>query len=164
MALRSDFHADFWVNKILQNPIENPPSNRSTVSVGSQSKEGGSCGAFIKWHRLSALLVKGFLRMWRNVAFLLFQFLIPTVQVTLFCLAIGRSPAGMTLAVVNEELADGAAGCTNFTTGCLLGEKGGFFDDWDYAETHKANLSCRYLSYIDEDVIKPVYFDGENEK
>ena len=134
-------------------------SNRSTAS---NAKDRGS-SAFIKWHRLSALLVKGFIRMWRNLAFLLFQFFIPTLQVTLFCLAIGRNPAGMTVAVVNDEIENGTS-CTNYTMGCLLGEKEGFglFNDWNYAETHKANLSCRYLSYIEEDIIRPVYFDGKN--
>ena len=137
-------------------------SAMSTRSTASNSKSGGSSAAFIKWHRLSALLVKGFIRMWRNIAFLLFQFLIPTLQVTLFCLAIGRNPAGMTVAVVNDELGNGSA-CTNYTTGCLLGEKEGFglFNDWNYAETHKANLSCRYLSYLEEDIMSPVYFDGK---
>ena len=142
----------------LKDRKQSAVSNRST---SSNSKTGGS-SAFIKWHRLSALLVKGFIRMWRNIAFLLFQFLIPTLQVTLFCLAIGRNPAGMTMAVVNDELENGTS-CTNYTMGCLLGEKEGFglFNDWNYAETHKANLSCRYLSYIDEDIMRPVYFDGK---
>ena len=137
-------------------------SNRSTIS---NAKSRGSSSAFIKWHRLSALLVKGFIRMWRNIAFLLFQFLIPTLQVTLFCLAIGRNPAGMTVAIVNDELENGTA-CTNYTMGCLLGEKEGYglFNDWNYANTHKANLSCRYLSYLEEDVIRPVYFDGKKFK
>ena len=137
-------------------------SNRSTIS---NAKSRGSSSAFIKWHRLSALLVKGFIRMWRNIAFLLFQFLIPTLQVPLFCLAIGRNPAGMTVAIVNDELENGTA-CTNYTMGCLLGEKEGYglFNDWNYANTHKANLSCRYLSYLEEDVIRPVYFDGKKFK
>ena len=136
-------------------------SNRSNVS---NAKSGKGSNTFVKWHRLSALLVKGFIRMWRNLAFLLFQFFIPTLQVTLFCLAIGRNPSGMTVAVVNDELGNGTA-CTNFTMGCLLGEKEsdlwGEDTGWNFAETHKANLSCRYLSYIEADVMKPVYFDGE---
>ena len=34
---------------------------------------------------------------------LLFVFLLPAIQVVFFCIAIGRDPSGMTLAVVNDE-------------------------------------------------------------
>ena len=39
------------------------------------------CYDLFKWTRLKALLVKNFIRMWRNLGFLVFQFIIPTVQV-----------------------------------------------------------------------------------
>ena len=51
-----------------------------------------NCTSFLSSHRLRALLVKNFIRMWRNLGFLIFQFVIPTVQVALFCMAIGRDP------------------------------------------------------------------------
>ena len=79
---------------------------------------GGICYNLLQWSRLKALLVKNFIRMWRNLGFLVFQFIIPTVQVSLFCLAIGRDPKGMTVAVVNEEV--GGGGCISWSDGCLL--------------------------------------------
>ena len=39
------------------------------------------CQSAFRWDRLAALLVKNFIRMWRNLGFLVFQFIIPTVQV-----------------------------------------------------------------------------------
>ena len=61
-------------------------------------------------------------------------------QVSLFCLAIGRDPKGMTIAVVNEEMA--GSGCGAWSDGCLItsGMKEldmdeDWEDDWDIEET-----------------------------
>ena len=97
------------------------------------------CYDLLKWTRFKALLVKNFIRMWRNLGFLVFQFIIPTVQVSLFCLAIGRDPKGMTVAVVNEEV---AGGCVSWSEGCLLASQDLDFNsgddegwtDWDVTE------------------------------
>ena len=67
------------------------------------------------------------------------SFIIPTVQVSLFCLAIGRDPKGMTVAVVNEEV---AGGCVSWSEGCLLASQDLDFNsgddegwtDWDVTE------------------------------
>lgn len=42
--------------------------------------------------------------MWRNVGVMLFIFVLPVMQVILFCLAIGRNPTGLRLAIVNKEM------------------------------------------------------------
>ena len=42
--------------------------------------------------------------MWRNVGVMLFIFALPVMQVILFCLAIGRDPTGLNLAIVNHEM------------------------------------------------------------
>ena len=47
-----------------------------------QCHQESMCYDLLKWWRLRALLVKNFIRMWRNLGFLVFQFLIPTVQVS----------------------------------------------------------------------------------
>lgn len=62
--------------------------------------------------KIRALLQKNFLRMWRNVGVMLFIFVLPVMQVILFCLAIGRNPTGLRLAVVNKEM--------NNTVSCFL--------------------------------------------
>lgn len=56
--------------------------------------------------KIRALLQKNFLRMWRNVGVMLFIFVLPVMQVILFCLAIGRDPTGLRLAISNMEMND----------------------------------------------------------
>lgn len=56
--------------------------------------------------KIRALLQKNFLRMWRNVGVMLFIFALPVMQVILFCLAIGRDPTGLKIAIANGEMND----------------------------------------------------------
>ena len=107
------------VTEELSKPIKDEQTNnrselRQNFPVASGSEV---CYDLLQWTRLKALLVKNFIRMWRNLGFLVFQFIIPTVQVSLFCLAIGREPRGMTVAVVNEEV---GGPCLSWSDGCLL--------------------------------------------
>ncbi len=139
------------------------PSKRKT----SSSSSSRLC-SFLTGHRLTALLAKNFIRMWRNIGFLLFQFILPTVQVALFCLAIGRDLRGLTMAVVNDDVP--ALGCSpsDHTSGCILGNRGqdDFFVEggaFDFDEAHKRNLSCRFLSHVDPKVIKPAYYSDLDE-
>jgi hypothetical protein len=57
------------------------------------------------------------------------------MQVILFCLAIGRDPIGLHLAVVNHELNHSGANC-EFNDACSF-----------------KMLSCRYLQNLDNDTI-----------
>ena len=151
------------VKDALLTDVSIPPVSKVTPNQRETSKsqynDQDHCCTLLQCHRLSALLLKNFTRMWRNLGFLFFQFIIPTFQVALFCLAIGREPKGMSLAVVNEDIP--TMQCQDSTLGCILGARDTFFtDNFDYNETHKANLSCRFLSYVNEDIIKPVYFSS----
>ena len=76
---------------------------------------------------------------------------------TLFCLAIGRDPTDLTMAVVNEENFDQ---CAHFTNGCILGNRDDFMGSYDGSKAHLANLSCRFLSYIDPTFVRPVYIQS----
>ncbi|XP_031785392.1 ABC transporter G family member 23 isoform X1 [Nasonia vitripennis] len=95
--------------------------------------------------KIRALLQKNFLRMWRNVGVMLFIFALPVMQVILFCLAIGRDPTGLKLAIVNHEM--------NWENkSCPVSE--------DCTFTY---LSCRYLKFLDnETMIKEYYPDPES--
>ncbi|EEB10801.1 ABC transporter, putative [Pediculus humanus corporis] len=90
--------------------------------------------------KIRALLQKNFLRMWRNVGVMLFIFALPVMQVILFCLAIGRDPTGLKLAIVNHEMDYSTMECP-FSKNCSF-----------------ANLSCRYLSHLNNTIIKE-YFE-----
>jgi len=61
---------------------------------------------------------------------MLFIFALPVMQVILFCLAIGRDPVGLHLAVVNHELNQSGSNC-EFNDGCSF-----------------KMLSCRYLQNL----------------
>ncbi|XP_043272865.1 ABC transporter G family member 20 isoform X2 [Venturia canescens] len=95
--------------------------------------------------KIKALLQKNFLRMWRNVGVMLFIFALPVMQVILFCLAIGRDPTGLKLAIVNHEMNWENKSCP-IAEGC-----------------HLTHLSCRYLKFLDnETMIKEYYEDPES--
>ena len=120
------------------------------VSKNFQIANGSEvCYNLLQWSRLKALLVKNFIRMWRNLGFLVFQFIIPTVQVSLFCLAIGREPKGMSVAVVNEEV--GAGGCLSWSEGCLLDSQDLSFqeeeeDEWPEWDVSEPDLHLSQVS------------------
>lgn len=90
--------------------------------------------------KMRALLQKNFLRMWRNVGVMLFIFALPVMQVILFCLAIGRDPTGLRLAIVNHELNQSGQQC-EYSSGCSF-----------------RMLSCRYLQNLNnESIVKVPY-------
>jgi hypothetical protein len=68
-----------------------------------------------------------------------FVFLMPGLQSTLFCLAIGRDPTGLKMAVVNEELDPSVGRVCNYTTDCTY-----------------SMFSCRYLRFLDNTTIVQV--------
>ena len=71
----------------------------------------------------------------------LFIFLLPAAQAILFCLAIGRDPTFLKMAVVNDELDPSQGRVCNYTTDCTY-----------------SMLSCRYLRFIDNATIVQVIF------
>ncbi len=75
----------------------------------------------------------------------------------LFCLAIGRDPRGMTVAVVNEDVGPSMVclpGNQSYTDGCILGSKKELLgeDVFDFSDEHKRNLSCRFMAHLDPEV------------
>lgn len=93
--------------------------------------------------KMRALLQKNFLRMWRNVGVMLFIFALPVMQVILFCLAIGRDPTDLKLAIVNHEM--------NFYNQS--------YQDCPIAQgCSLQNLSCRYLHHLRNDTILKQYY------
>lgn len=69
----------------------------------TKPKGGGIC------KKVYALMIKDTLRTVRNVGVLLMIFFLPVLQIVIFCLAIGRDPVGLNLAIVNYEVEDGVS-------------------------------------------------------
>ncbi|CAH0763232.1 unnamed protein product [Diatraea saccharalis] len=105
---------------------------KMTEAVTNECKDCGDCFNLTSRGKIKALIQKNFLRMWRNIGVMLFIFVLPVMQVILFCLAIGRDPTALKLAIVNEDarLIDGEC---RFNSSCSM-----------------KNLSCRYLSFLTE--------------
>ena len=63
-------------------------------------------------------MLKTFNRMKKRVGFLLYQFVLPALQVSLFCLAIGQDPKQIPVAVVNAESGGAACRSADVITEC----------------------------------------------
>nr|XP_033203519.1 ABC transporter G family member 20 isoform X2 [Bombus vancouverensis nearcticus] len=111
--------------------------NSSFINDCSDIRE---CYGITNSGKMKALLQKNFLRMWRNVGVMLFIFALPVMQVVLFCLAIGRDPKDLKIAIVNHEMVYGNESCPT-TEDCNF-----------------SHLSCRYLKFLDEDMITIKYY------
>ena len=73
----------------------------------------------------------------------LFIFLLPAAQAILFCLAIGRDPTFLKLAIVNDELDPSQGRVCNYTTTCTY-----------------SMFSCRYLRHIDNTTIVQIPYSN----
>ncbi|KAI0241754.1 ABC transporter G family member 20 [Lamellibrachia satsuma] len=52
---------------------------------------------------VAAIAIKNLVILARRLGFLIFEFLLPSIQIVLFCLCIGRQPYDLAIAVVNNE-------------------------------------------------------------
>ncbi|XP_036323033.1 ABC transporter G family member 23 isoform X2 [Rhagoletis pomonella] len=130
-----------------QEPYDPPPPMKRNTPKDEESCQdcyANLCKVTTKG-KMKALLTKNFLRMWRNVGVMLFIFALPVMQVILFCLAIGRDPTGLNLAIVNSEM--------NNTNIC-------YWED----SCHFTNLGCRYLSHLNDTMDKTYYTKLEEAK
>lgn len=111
-----------------------------------------------KGQKVKACMLKTFNRMKRRIGFLIYQFVLPALQVSLFCLAIGQDPKDLPVAVVNAENA--GASCHYFNASsdrqCPLNFDGTF--GLPEPNEHLSNFTCRYLSFVDASIAHPVYF------
>ncbi|XP_055905605.1 ABC transporter G family member 23 isoform X2 [Eupeodes corollae] len=118
----------------------NPPSPYKNQNEPAQSDCFADLCMMTSKGKIKALLTKNFLRMWRNVGVMMFIFVLPVMQVILFCMAIGREPQGLKIAIVNDELND--------TSACLWRDG-----------CHVENVGCRYLSHLNDSIVKRYYTD-----
>lgn len=112
---------------------------------------------------MKALLQKNFLRMWRNVGVMLFIFALPVMQVILFCLAIGRDPTGLKLAIINDEKNDSVN--INLLKFVIIYNQKLFFhfQSCSFKPGCAYNqLGCRYLSHLNSSVIQEFYPDVDS--
>lgn len=82
--------------------VVNKNNLRSMVPGTKYAPKKVSAGTWFK--SLLAVIWKNYIRLKRNPPVLIFEFILPAVQVILFCLCIGGDPFDVPLAVVNDEV------------------------------------------------------------
>ena len=84
-------------------------SNYSFVIIILEFKSFCECGPInplsILPHprRIAALCWKNFTSIYRNPGLLMFQFLLPAIQIIIFCLAVGNNFSGVNVAISNSD-------------------------------------------------------------
>jgi len=78
------------------------PADLSTMSPGNKyDYKTQSIGEYCD--TVGTITWKNYIRLKRNVPLLLFQFVLPAIQVILFCICVGNDPFDIPVAIVNEE-------------------------------------------------------------
>ncbi|XP_077995446.1 ABC transporter G family member 20-like [Glandiceps talaboti] len=110
---QSSFHGDKMIERSGDYDEVEPDEHTSLLDKRSdyRTKNSRGCGGCCQncgqvvpsgWNLL-ALVIKDLNRFKRRPGFLIFQVVLPVIQVVLFCLAIGGTPHGLSVAIVNEE-------------------------------------------------------------
>lgn len=89
------------LNKVDSALYDIPLESYKIKSSNNFEPQRNSC--FDSMWRTSALFWKNITRLRRNKAVLLFQFLLPSIEVILFCTCIGQHPYDINVAVFNEK-------------------------------------------------------------
>nr|CAH0102200.1 unnamed protein product [Daphnia galeata] len=89
------------------------------------------------YHRLSALILRNYLLIFRNLGILVFLYFLPALQATIFNLTLGHEPRGLKMGIVNDELNSSQDRVCNYTKNCSY-----------------SMLSCRYLTFLKDNIIQ----------
>lgn len=106
------------------------PADLSTMSPGNKY-DYKTQNVSEYCNTIGTITWKNYIRLKRNVPLLLFQFVLPAIQVILFCICVGNDPFDISVAVVNEESS---------------------------ASNSIAALSTQFLNSIDTHLVKQVNF------
>eukprot|EP00095_Tigriopus_kingsejongensis_P003146 maker-scaffold662_size116868-snap-gene-0.17 protein:Tk03146 transcript:maker-scaffold662_size116868-snap-gene-0.17-mRNA-1 annotation:"abc transporter" len=126
-------------------PSDKSFSNTVTKFIGKRPSNMAS-------KRIAACMVKTMNRMKKRIGFLLYQFVLPALQVSLFCLAIGQDPKELPVAIVNLE--NQGQPCQGHPMQCPI-DLGLFGPS---TNEYLKNFTCRYLSFVDSSIVRPVFY------
>lgn len=79
----------------------------------SSGKGGAAASTCCRRSIVGAIVYRGMRRLQHNPGFLAFQFLLPAIQMTLFCIAIGAPPEHLAFGVVNHDVGVGGSGASS---------------------------------------------------
>lgn len=101
-ALKSQLDDELNDDVVLDPELFLNPADLSTMSPGNKyDYKTQSVAEYCD--TLGTITWKNYIRLKRNVPLLLFQFVLPAIQVILFCICVGNDPFDIPVAVVNEE-------------------------------------------------------------
>lgn len=141
----------------LDSSMSSIPTNNKSIEelLGTNTKKPKKSAAYaISWHRMSSLVDKNWKQFIRNTSGLFFFSAFPILQVLSFLLAVGGDVRDIPLAVVNNENFNNT--CSNFT-------KHGTAIPYDYLKCHLNGMSCRFLKYLETNVVDIKYIDNIEE-
>lgn len=123
-------HEDLNDDIMLDPELFMNPADLSTMSPGNKY-DYKTQNVSEYCNTIGTITWKNYIRLKRNVPLLLFQFVLPAIQVILFCICVGNDPFDISVAVVNEESS---------------------------ASNSIAALSTQFLNSIDTHLVKQVNF------
>jgi ABC-type multidrug transport system permease subunit len=130
-------------------------SSTDVLTPNEKKKKRKNVGGYhLNAKRMKALLDKNWKQFYRNISGMIFILLFPVAQNVAFLFAVGPDVRGIQLAIVNEESM--LTSCPNFTALNTA-------IPYDYSSCHLSNISCRFLTYIEDPMIKKVKYDSLNE-
>lgn len=93
-----------WAGRRANPTFKRSHQQRMNKFNGSGASDSPD-GALTEWWKtLMAVTWKNFVRLKRNPPVLIFQFIVPAIQVILFCSCIGGEPFDVPVAIVNDEV------------------------------------------------------------
>ncbi|CAG9760963.1 unnamed protein product [Ceutorhynchus assimilis] len=135
------FVAGYGSRDALTNSKDNAKSEKITyMSAMSLDKR-----------RMKALLNKNWKQFYRNFGGIVFLLLFPIFQLWCFQNSIGKDPLELNLAIVNDESQTISCDDLNWNQTVTLGSN---------HECHFRNLTCRFLTYLENPMINKVLYDS----
>ncbi|XP_056637728.1 uncharacterized protein LOC130445863 [Diorhabda sublineata] len=100
-------------------------------------------------HRFGALLDKNWKQFYRNITGLFFLLSLPLFEIGAFLSSVGGDVKNIPIGIVNTEIAD----CRNYTMNATT-------EPYDSFKCHLYNMSCRYLSHLEDPMLQKIYYEG----
>ena len=87
----------------INSSVDASPASSPLPSKRSPSTSSTIASYLPRWQYVSACIWRNLMRFRNNLPALLFVFLLPSIQVCLFCIAIGKNPSDLPFGVINHD-------------------------------------------------------------
>ncbi|CAH1102722.1 unnamed protein product [Psylliodes chrysocephalus] len=142
---------------LAQNDVNLKRSSISVLENNAQNtiqveQRRTNCGTWkrrftVDKRRFRALIDKNWKQFYRNITGIFFLLSFPVMEIGAFLSSVGGDVRNIPVGIINNEIRD----CSNFTSN-------GTAIPYDYFYCHFHNMSCRFLSYVDDPMIQKMYY------